>query len=139
MTPSRQAAYLRAALEPIKRKWALGLPLSVAEEELSAECSRRLHSKPKEVVSCDEYGNVSIKRSNTVDPVIAAVKAYSEILGKKRNDKVAGARLVGSIDPITATNWAKEWRCAVGSAEFGKRAAKRIKDDGAYRVFKIGG
>lgn len=119
-------------------KKAQGMRLSLAEGELLAECWRRLNAKPKETIKLDSDGRVIVTRSNDAEPIIKAMKEYADIIGPRRNDRVAGAKLVGGLDPITATNWAKETGLKIGTKEFAKFAATRIRDDIDYRRFRVG-
>lgn len=138
LTQAKQARMLRLTLERIKLKKAQGLALSLAEGELLAECYRRLNAKPKETIKLDSEGRVIVTRSQDVEPIIKAMKDYADIIGPRRNDKVAGAKLVGGIDPITATNWSKETGLKIGTKEFAQFAKKRISDDIDFRRFRVG-
>jgi len=59
----------------------------------------------------------------------------SERINPHAKNTVAGARYLGSIDSITAANWAKECGAAIGSAEF-NAYAKRQLNSGEYSKFK---
>lgn len=114
------------------------MALTVRENEFLAECRRRFYAKPKETISVDSDGRVIVRRSNDAEPVIQAMKAYGDLLGNKRNDRCAGAKMIGGLDPITAANWAKETGLKVGTKEFAQFATKRIRDDIDYRKFRVG-
>lgn len=86
----------------------------------------------------DADGRVHITRSVDASPVIDAMKDYADIIGHKRNDKMAGAKMIGAIDPITAANWSKETGLKVGTKEFAQFAKKRIQNDNEYRGFRFG-
>lgn len=122
----------------MKQKQLRGWKLSPAEEELLAECRRRYVHKYKESTIIDPDGRIIVKKSMDVEPIMQAMKDYGDILGTKRNDRVAGARLVGGIDPLTASNWARETGLKIGTKEFARFASKRIKEDIDYRRFKVG-
>jgi len=92
----------------VRQKLAAGVSLTVAENELLAECRRRYYSKETERRYVDAEGRVHIERTVDAEPVIKAMKDYFDIIGVKRNDNMAGAKMIGAIDPITATNWSKE-------------------------------
>lgn len=95
--------------------------------------------RPREQVAVDPAtGAVHVNKSNDAEPIMDAMKAYGDIVTKYGGPN-ATKRYVGSIDPITASNWAKEWGCAIGTKEFAKLAIKRIKDDIDYRGFRVGG
>ena len=63
LTKAEQAKRLRLTLELVKQKQARNLHLSVAEEELLAECHRRYYSKEKETIKVDHNGSVHIEKS----------------------------------------------------------------------------
>jgi len=139
MTKQQQAKMLRLTLELVRQKTARGVPLTVRETELLAECRRRYYAKPKEEIKLQADGRITVHRSMDVEPIMEAMKAYGDILGPRRNDKVAGAKMIGGIDPITAELWAKECGERIGSKPFNKFAAKRLKNDIDYRRFRVGG
>ena len=120
-------------------KKARGVPLSVAEQELLAECTRLAHSKPKEERFVDADGRIHIRKSMDAQPIVDFMKEYPSLFGHRRNDKLAGTKLIGSIDPLTAVNWSKETGLKVGTKEFAKFVSKRLKNDITYRRFKVGG
>lgn len=123
----------------MKLKREKGVPLTVAEAELLAECRRRYYSKERETRTVDSNGVIRVTRTVDAEPIINAMLAYKDLVGIDRhNNKVAGARMVGAIDPITALNWSKETGLKVGSKEFGAFAKKRIQNDIDYRRFRVG-
>ena len=138
LTKAKQARMLKATLELVRMKTEKGLPLTVAENELLAECRRRYYAKPKETIRLDADGRVIVQKSQDVEPIINAMKDYGDILGTRRNDRVAGARMIGGIDPITASIWAKETGLKIGTKEFAQFAKKRIQNDLNYRKFRVG-
>lgn len=139
MTKAKQAKMLSLTLELIKQKRAQNLRLTLAEEELLAECRRRYYSKYTESTLVDSNGRVIVRKQLDAEPIMNTMKAYGDILGvKRRNDKMAGASLIGGIDPLTAGNWAKETGLKVGTKEFAQFAKKRIQNDSEYRKFRVG-
>jgi hypothetical protein len=138
LTKAKQARMLKLTLALIKQKLASGVSLTVVEEELLAECRRRYYAKPKERQWVDAEGRVHIQRSVDAEPIISAMKDYADIIGKKRNDRMAGAKMIGAIDPITAANWAKETGLKIGTKEFAAFAKKRINGDIDFRHFRLG-
>lgn len=123
----------------MRRKLDQGLPLSVAESELLAECRRRYHSKEKVSYKVDANGCVHVTKTVDAEPIMNAMKAYGDIIGvNKRNDNLAGASLIGGIDPVTAANWAKETGLKIGTKEYAQFAKNRIKNDIDYRRFRVG-
>ena len=91
--------------------------------------------RPRSTIHTDRAtGLVHVQRTNSADPIIEAMKGYGDLVMKHNSHK-----LVGSIDPITAHNWSKEWGCAIGTKEFNQNAIKRLKNDIDYRHFRLGG
>lgn len=138
LTKAQQAKMLKLTLELVRQKLAAGSPLTVAENELLAECRRRYYSKEKEKMTVDADGRVHITRTVDAEPIINAMKDYAEIIGYKRNDKFGGAKMIGAIDPITAANWAKETGLKIGTKEYAQFAKARIQNDIDYRGFRFG-
>ena len=119
-------------------KQARGLQLTVAEGELLAECRRRYYSKYRETTLIDSDGRVVVKKELDAEPIINVMKDYAELVGLRRNDKMAGAKLIGAIDPLTAGNWAKETGLKIGTKEYAQFAKKRLQNDIDYRKFRAG-
>jgi len=138
MTKMKQAKMLALTLALVKQKLDAGVSLSLVENELLAECRRRYHSKEREVKTVDASGRIHITRTVDAEPIINAMKDYADIIGHKRNDKMAGAKMIGAIDPITAINWSKETGLKVGTRAFAQFAKKRINGDIDYRGFRFG-
>tara|TARA_R110000851_G_scaffold325604_1_gene493720 strand:- start:33101 stop:33616 length:516 start_codon:yes stop_codon:yes gene_type:complete len=138
LTKAEQARKLKLTLELVKQKTRRHIALSVSEEELLAECNRRFYSKEKETISVDASGSVHVQRTVDASPIMAAMKDYADIIGNQRNERLGGARLIGSIDNITAANWAKESGFAVGTSGFAAFSKKRIQNDIDYRKFRVG-
>ena len=122
----------------MKQKRQSGVPLTVAENELLAECRRRYYSKEKIVTKVDANGSIHITKTIDAEPIINAMKDYADIIGHKRNDNMAGAKMIGAVDPLTAANWAKETGLKVGTKEFAQFAKRRIQNDSEYRGFRFG-
>lgn len=115
-----------------------GLPLTDKEEHLIAELYRRRYERRRETVSVDSNGTVHIKTTIDAEPIMEAVKAYGDFIDRHTQKRQA-QRYVGSLDPITAANWARETGLKVGTREFAQFAMKRIKGDIDYRRFRVGG
>lgn len=113
------------------------LPLSVAEEELLAECHRRYYSKPKESISVDADGTVVVRRQVDAEPIMQAMKDYADIIPKNAKG-VAGAKMFGSLDPITCAIFQKESGLRVGTKEFAKFVRKKLATRD-YSRFRYGG
>lgn len=75
-----------------------------------------------------EDGNAfHFERSMDVDPIFDGVRAMQDIADNGGfNGKLAGARYIGSVDPITAANWSKECGYAIGTKGFAAFAKKKL-------------
>lgn len=125
-------------LAQIAVKRARNQPLTPTQENLLAECQRVIQMKPTEQIVVDQAtGAIHVKRSVDAEPVMQAMKDYGDVIGKGRG-KVAGARMIGSIDPVTAAIWRKECGAGIGTKEFAAYAKKKLADPD-YRRFRFGG
>ena len=62
-----------------------------------------------------------------VEPLMDAVKVMQDIADTGGfNGKLVGSRYIGSVDPITASNWAKECGYAIGTKGFAAYAKKKL-------------
>lgn len=94
--------------------------------------------KPREQVTVDpNTGVIHVSKTVDAEPVMDAMKAYGDIIGTSKS-RVAGAKMIGSIDPITAAIWRKECGAGIGTKEFAKYAKKKLADPD-YRRFRVGG
>lgn len=89
--------------------------------------------KPKEEI-VEEDGKLHFKRSIEVDTLIEGVAERMERESHNTREGVVGARYMGSIDEITALNWAKECGARMYSKEWLAHAKKKIAS-GDYAVF----
>ncbi len=94
--------------------------------------NRRLNQR--EGLHVDADGNVTIQKVLDATPIIEAVKMSSEIEAPFRNDR--GYLHLGSIDPLTAANWAKECGCAIATKEFNEYAKKKLMS-GEFAHFRV--
>ncbi len=133
-----QVGKLKLILSQALVKYDAGLPLTVKEEELLAELYRRRYENRRETLSVDADGTVRVTKSVDAEPVMEAIKAYGDFIDTHTQRKQS-QRLRGSVDKITAANWAKEAGMAVGTQEFAKFAINRIRNDIDYRKFRVGG
>ena len=92
--------------------------------------------RPTETITSDGE-NVTVTKSVDAEPIMEAMKDYGDIIDKKKTG-AAGAKLVGSIDPITAAIWRKECGAGIGTREFAKYAMKKLADPD-FRRFRLGG
>lgn len=76
---------------------------------------------------------LTFERSMDAEPLFGAIKANGELVNPTR-DK-SGRLYLGSIDPITAANWAKECGHAIGTKPFAAYAKKKLMS-GEYAKFK---
>lgn len=132
-----KAAKLRILLARIKHKQDNNLALTVPEEELMAECYYQTYSRPKETVEADVYGNVTVHTQVNAEPVMEAMKDYGDVLDKHVSG-VAGAKMIGSVDTVTASIWSKECGAAIGTREFAIYAKKKIASP-EFKRFRVGG
>lgn len=62
-----------------------------------------------------------------VQPIIDGVQSMQDIADANDfNPKLVGSRYIGSVDPITASNWAKECGYAIGTKGFAAYAKKKL-------------
>jgi hypothetical protein len=88
----------------------------------------------KEQVHVDNDGTVRIHKTLDAEPIIEAVRMSSEIETPHRNNR--GMLHLGSIDPLTAANWARESGAAIGTKEFAAYAKKKLQS-GDFAHFKV--
>ena len=74
------------------------------------------------------------KRTMVVDPIIDGVKLLSEVINPNV-EKVAGAKYLGSIDPLTASNLAKECGYGIGTKGFAVYVKKQLLN-GRFSKYK---
>ena len=130
MTPL--AAPAPHPLQVIKQKMALGLKLKGQEMHLMEQMSLRHRFKLKERMHHDGE-RLSIKKTIDSEPVIHGVRGMSELVNAQRNKQ--GWLYLGSIDILTAQNWAKECGHAVGTKGFSAYAKKKLQS-GDFNKFK---
>ena len=83
----------------------------------------------------NQDGKLVFERSVDAEPVMEGVKALHEASSGRAGP--AGARYLGSIDPITAANWRRECGYAIGTKGFADYAKKKIMD-GEFARFRAG-
>lgn len=79
-----------------------------------------------------------IRRTNDAEPIMNAMKDYGDVIDRHHRSGAVGAKMIGSLDPITASVWAKESGLKIGTKEFAQFASKRIKEDIDFRKFRMG-
>lgn len=132
-----QASKLRLLLAQIKHKQDVGSPLTEHESALLEQCLIEQYSKPREAVTFDADNTMHIKRTNDAEPVLQAMRDYADVLDKHKTG-AAGAKLIGSLDPVTASIFAKECGAAIGTKEFAAYAVQKMNDSD-YKRFRVGG
>ena len=120
-------------LQMILQKAALGLKLTGAENRLY-EHHLDAQLQKRETIKLAADGTMVIKRSLNAEPIMEAVKMSSDIEAPVRNDR--GMLHLGSIDPYTAQNWAKECGAAIGTKEFAAYAKKKLQS-GEFSRFTV--
>ena len=113
---------------------ALNLPLNDADSNLYAEIQRRLQLKYTEGVHFDSDGSFTHHRSLDATAITDGVRARADSISKAERIK-STFRYKGSVDTITAGNWAKECGFAIGTKGFIEYANKQL-DSGNYNKFK---
>lgn len=121
------------SLTMIKQKMALNLKLKGSELRVWEEYLNAQYRKT-ESYSLDSNGNLVVKKSLDAQPIVDAVQMSSDIQAPVRNDR--GMLHLGSIDQLTANNWAKECGAAVGTKEFAAYAKKKLQS-GEYAKFRV--
>lgn len=85
----------------------------------------------------DSDGKVVVHKKVDAEPVMEALKDYGDII-TQANRRVANARMIGAVDPVTAEIWAKEAGLKIGTREFSAYARKKLADPDWSR-FRLGG
>ncbi len=89
---------------------------------MAMEIYRQNLMQEKESVHADG-DKLTFERSMDVTPILEGVKNMQDL---DHRSPIAGARWLGSIDPITAANWAKTCGYAVGTKGFAKYAKQQL-------------
>jgi hypothetical protein len=117
----------------VLQKAALNLKLSGRENQLYEAYLLR-QEKRTETVGFDSDGRLIIKKTLDAEPIIQAVSMSSEIETPSRNNR--GMLHLGSIDRLTAANWARECGAAIGTKEFAAYAKKKLQS-GDFAKFAV--
>ena len=91
--------------------------------ELENHLLKSLHSKRETFV--EDGDKFHIKRSINVEPMIEGVKMMGELDRPERDN--SGRLYLGSIDTLTAINWAKECGAKIYYKEWRDYAIKKIR------------
>ena len=79
-----------------------------------------------ETITADRDGNVTITHSTDAEKVFEGVKLMSDAQVQTPTRDRQGRLYLGSVDPITATNWAKECGHPLYSKEWKEYAKKKL-------------
>lgn len=73
-------------------------------------------------------GELTVTRTALADPVFDAVRSMGDVQNDMPNflKRKRMRTYLGSIDPITAAQWAKECKAAIGTKEFAAYAKKKL-------------
>lgn len=94
--------------------------------------------KPSEKITVDPAtGAIHVSRTVDAEPIMQAMKDYGDVIGKGRG-RVAGAKMIGAIDPVTAAIWRKECGAGIGTKEFAAYVKKKLADPD-FKRFRFGG
>jgi len=93
---------------------------------------RRLKRREEHHLLSD--GTLVVEKKIDAEPVMDMVKASSEIQTPRRDS--GGMLHLGSVDPLTAANWAKECGAAIGTKEFAAYAKKKLMS-GDFAHFQV--
>lgn len=107
----------------IRQKVALGIKLKGKETRLLEDHLHKRMMKTKETAHHDGR-KLSFRKSVEVDPIFFGVKKQNELVNPVR-DKT-GRLYLGSIDLMTAQNWAKECGAKIGTKEWTAYAKKKL-------------
>jgi hypothetical protein len=119
---------LKVITSRIREKNLKFQPLTPKEENLVAEMNHVKYLKPKEVLVTHSDGSVTSERSVELDAMFEAVRGMREIADERKAYKnPVGAKYVGSLDPITAGKWGREFGAYAGTKEFAVEAKKRMQ------------
>lgn len=116
-----------------KLKQSMSMPLTPVELNLLAMVEEALLARRTESL-VSEGNQLHYKKSGFVDHIFAGAKARREMLESSPIKPQNGASYLGSVDEITAGNWATECGAAIGTKEWNQYAKKQLLD-GKYALF----
>ena len=109
------------------KKKAMGIHLGASEENFLANLWSDRNLQRKESLGVVD-GKLRWSKSANVDAVFEEVKFRAEGLTRATRDKT-GNLYLGSIDEITARNWAKECGYGIGTKGFADHAQKKLQSN----------
>ena len=71
-----------------------------------------------------EGDQLIVRKELNIDPLLSAIPAYADMVNSQ--SARTGRRYAGSVDLLTAQNWAKECGAAIGTKEFRVYAKKKL-------------
>lgn len=83
------------------------------------------HHQQKRSEIFDTADGFVVQKSINVEPVFEAVKAMAELQSTQRDKN--GALYLGSVDMLTAQNWAKECGHPIGTKDWKEYALKQLQ------------
>lgn len=129
------ASKLRVLLAQIKYRQDAGIPLTVMQEELLAECQRRYYAKPTKRVRLDKAtGRITVTRQVDADPLLSAIRDYADTVGKQTG--AAGGRMFAAVDAMSVERMLKDSGLRLGTAEFNAYVKKQVTS-GEYTKYKV--
>ncbi len=113
-------------LQQLFHKRALGVKLTGAENRLWEAHLRHSLLKQRERITADRDGNVTITKTMDAEPIVEGVKMMSDSQLHSPYRRDDGRLYLGSIDEITARNWAKECGHPLYSKEWKEYSRKKL-------------
>ena len=80
-----------------------------------------------------EDNKLRIRKTRDVEPLIQAIPAYAKLVNAERSR--TGRLYLGSVDTLTAQNWAKECGHAIGTKPWREYANKKLQS-GEFSKFR---
>ena len=122
-------------LQRIFHKRALGVKLTGKENQLWEAHLRASLLKQRETITADHEGNVTIRNTMDVEPIMEGVKMMSDSQLHSPIRRDDGRLYLGSIDMLTAANWARECGHPLYSKEWKEYSRKKLMS-GDYSKFQ---
>lgn len=126
-------------IQQVLTKRSLGIKLNGLENQVwEAHLRTHLH-KQREQITADHDGNVTIRRTQDVEPIMDGVKLMSEAQMHSPIRDSKGRLYLGSVDFITAMKWAKECGAPLGTKEWRAYAKKQLmsRDFAKFRAAPV--
>lgn len=126
-------------MQQVLQKRSLGLKLTGVENQMWEHHIRTHLLKQREQIKTDYDGNVTIVKSVDAEPVMDGVKMMSDSQLHSPVRDSEGRMYLGSVDIITAQNWAKECGHPLYSKEWREFAKKKLmsRDYAKFRAAPV--